>query len=282
MGPVMISVPHAGRAYSAAMADRSRVPPERLMKLEDRYADRLIAGLLECGYPALVAHLPRAVIDLNRDPRDIDPKMIADIPRHLPIIQTAKQRAGLGLFPRSLPRYGGLWRGAMSWAEAEGRIKLGHEAYHQRLAEALNHCAAYHDQIILMDVHSMPPLATMQGDGKRADVVVGDLYGASASSRLSEIALNVVKAHGLVGALNQPYPGSYVLERHGRPLNGRHAIQLEISRDLYLDDSLAEPGEGMAAMQVLLVDMAEQLTRAVSREPRTSRDDGHGWACAAE
>lgn len=278
---MLLSVPHAGRAYASAILGRSRVPLSMLMRLEDRYADHLPGMLLAQGYPALIAYLPRAVIDLNRSPRDIDPRMIADMPHSHPYIQTVKQRAGLGLFPRSLHRCGGLWRGLMTWEEAGDRIKRGHEAYHSRLAAMLGSVLERNGQAVLMDIHSMPPLPDPSEGRKRPDIVIGDLHGASASARYGEIALAVVRAHGLTAAYNHPYPGSYVLERHGAPMKGRHAIQVEISRDLYLDDELVEIGSGIGGVQSMLADMAEKLMREARAQGSAGGRD-ESWKQAAE
>lgn len=272
-GPVLLSVPHAGRFYAPAVLERSRLPLSHLQRLEDRHADLLIADLVARGYPAMVAHVPRAVIDLNRDPRDIDPALVRDIPHGQPLIQSIKQRGGLGLFPRSLPRVGDLWRGAMLWEEAQRRIALVHDPYHRALERELERIHRRHGQALLVDVHSMPPLAPPGTGGGRADVVIGDRFGGSASNRLSAMAGAVLAGEGLNVALNTPYPGSYLIERHGRPLRGRHALQIEISRDLYLDESLAEPGDGLPRIRAVLV----RLVEALAQELRGDR-----WAEAAE
>lgn len=265
-GPVLLSVPHAGRAYAPAVLARSRMGLSHLQRLEDRHADLLIEDLAARGCRALVARVPRAVIDLNRDPRDIDPVLVHGIPHGEPLIQSAKQRGGLGLFPRSLPRSGDLWRGAMGWDEASSRIAQMHRAYHGELERALDRLCRHHGQALLVDVHSMPPLLPSGRNGERADVVIGDRFGASASACLSEMAGSVLRAEGLRVALNHPYAGSYLIERHGQPGRGRHALQIEISRDLYLDGALEEPGAGLARMRGALTRLVEALERELSRD----------------
>lgn len=271
--PVLLSVPHAGRCYAPAILARARVPEDMLWRLEDRHADLLIADLVAMGYPALVARLPRAVIDLNRDARDIDARMVSGIPRHQPLLQSVKQRGGLGLFPRSLPRCGDLWRGAIGWEEAESRILHAHEPYHLAIGHELGLLAAGHGQALLVDVHSMPPLTLFAADRPRPDIVIGDRFGSSASGRLAEVARAVIEAHGLVPALNHPYPGSYLIERHGRPSCGHHALQIEISRDLYLDERMESPGAGLDRVRAMLVRLVEALAQELIRG---------GWSEAAE
>ena len=262
---MLLSVPHAGRSYAPAILERARVPAHVLQRLEDRHADLLIEDLVAKGYPGLIARLPRAVIDLNRDARDIDGRMVSAIPRNQPLIQSAKQRGGLGLFPRALPRYGDLWRGTISWDEAQGRISHAHEPYHSTIEGELDLLAGRHGQALLVDVHSMPPLSLFAAGRPRPDVVIGDRFGGSASGRLAEVASAVVEAHGMAAALNHPYPGSYLIERHGRPARGRHALQIEISRDLYLDERMESPGPGVGRVRNMLARLVEELGRELIR-----------------
>lgn len=258
--PLLVSVPHAGRFYPDREKARSAVPLEVLARLEDRHADALVAGLDARGYGVVVAHVARAVIDLNRDPRDIDRRMIAGMPHGQAVIETAKSRGGLGLFPRSLPRVGGLWRAPLPWVEAEARVAAIHAPYHALLDRQMHAIRAAEGQALLLDVHSMPPLERARYPaGQRPDIVIGDRFGASAATRFSESARAVVERHGLCAAVNHPYAGTYIAERHGRPAQGRHALQIEISRDLYLDERLEEPGQGLSAMRALIIDLAGAL-----------------------
>ncbi|MDQ4419113.1 N-formylglutamate amidohydrolase [Sphingobium sp. DEHP117] len=266
-GPVLISVPHAGRVYPAEVRAQSAHPHEALALLEDRYADALVTGLEMRGYRVVIAQVARAVIDLNRDPRDIDRRMIAGMPHGQALIETAKSRGGLGLFPRSLPRVGGLWRAPLHWDQARARIASVHAPYHARIEQEMRAIRAACGQALLLDVHSMPPLeAARFGGGMRPDVVIGDRFGASAAARFSEIARGVIARHGLRSALNHPYPGTYIAERHGRPALGRHALQIEISRDLYLDSRLREPGQGLAAIRAMVADLADTLREEAGRD----------------
>ena len=75
--PVLVAVPHAGRAYPPAVTARMREAELAQLRLEDRHADRLgVAIARETGAALLVAHAPRALLDLNRAEDDVDWDMI--------------------------------------------------------------------------------------------------------------------------------------------------------------------------------------------------------------
>ncbi|MEC3912095.1 N-formylglutamate amidohydrolase [Sphingobium sp. CR2-8] len=270
--PIILSVPHAGRAYGADLLASARVPVSILRRLEDRRVDILVEPLIARGFSIIVARTPRAMIDLNRHEREIDPGMIADLPRDATLQSSAKLRGGLGLFPRRMPGAHELWRGPMSWAEARRRIDTVHRPYHAALGHMMAAAREAHGHAILIDLHSMPPLGAAAGQAA-PDMVLGDRFGRSASTRLMMLAADVAASHGLTVAQNHPYAGDHMVDRHGRPEQGLHAIQLEIDRTLYLDGALDQPGPGVARMQAIIAGMVEALAVELPRA---------GYALAAE
>jgi N-formylglutamate amidohydrolase len=260
--PLVFAVPHAGRDYGYDLLDRARVTPLTLARLEDRFADLLADALIARGECVLIARRPRAMIDLNRDEREIDPQAIAGLPRDVHPQTSAKVRGGLGLVPDRLAYAGALWRHPLPWTELVRRIETIHRPYHAALAEALDAARARHGAALLVDIHSMPPLRTVPDHGGPSPrIVIGDRFGRSASDRLTGLAADVARRHGLPVSVNMPYSGNHILERQGAPRRGVHAIQIEMDRALYLQIDLMTPGPGLPAMQDLLVAMAESLAR---------------------
>jgi N-formylglutamate amidohydrolase len=261
--PVILSVPHAGRAYPPDLADDCRFPADRLLPLEDRLADRLAVASFEAGFTGIVAKTPRAVIDLNRAERDMDPGMLSR-PMDVQPILSAKARGGLGLVPRRTAVLGDLWRRRFSPEEIDDRINRHHRPYHNRLEALMEAARRRHGTAILLDIHSMPPLLQ---DGARTppQIVVGDRFGRSASSILTELAGATFEAAGLRVAYNAPYAGGHILDRHSAPADGLHAIQLEFDRRLYLDSHLRAAGDGLTDMARLLRQVAERLSDAAPR-----------------
>ncbi|MDO7834046.1 N-formylglutamate amidohydrolase [Sphingobium sp. HBC34] len=271
--PVILSVPHAGRAYPDDLLAAARVRPAVLRRLEDRWVDLLTHGLIARGFTVVVARTPRAMIDLNRHEREIDPAMIAGLPREAPLQSSTKLRGGLGLFPRRLPEAHELWRQPMTWAEACRRIEGVHRPYHAVIARLMTAAREAHGHAILIDLHSMPPLPPPAAGRVAPGLVLGDRFGRSASTRLMTLAADMIEARGLCVAQNHPYAGDHMIERHGRPEQGMHAIQVEIDRSLYLDVALERPGPGVARMQALVAHIAEALAAELPRA---------GYALAAE
>lgn len=248
--PVVISVPHAGRDYPPSLRAALAVPIAFAAALEDRHVDTL--ALAARGRETLfVAQRARAWIDLNRGEDERDFRVDEGAPRgRVPPGQT-KLRSGLGLIPRRAARANDLWKRRFSDAEVSVRIRDDYRPYHAAVAEALAAAKAGFGVAVLLDLHSMPPLDS----GVR--IVIGDRFGRSAAARFVAAVESEVGDRKL--ALNAPYAGGHILDRHGDPAGGVHALQLEVDRGLYLDFVLDRPGNGFAATAAMLKGMIAAL-----------------------
>ncbi|MBT2133427.1 N-formylglutamate amidohydrolase [Croceibacterium sp. LX-88] len=261
--PVLIAVPHAGRVYPAEFAENFRHSSQASLRLEDRFADLVAEAVArETGASLLVAHAPRAMIDLNRAPDDIDWDMVegeapATRARHA---AGRRARSGLGLVPRRLPGLGELWKQRMTREDLVSRIEQVHQPYHAALSRGLESLRDRWGAALLIDLHSMPPLGPKRGSDAAVDFVIGDRFGASASSSLSAAAFDHLTSIGRRAAHNRPYAGGYVLDRHASPSRGLHALQLEICRATYLDNELREPGPGLKAITSAVSGLIRRLS----------------------
>lgn len=263
--PVLIAVPHAGRAYPPGLAALMRDHESTALRLEDRFVDvvaREAAGL--CSASLFVAHAPRAMIDLNRDPRDLDLTMFCASEAEKISMRRAMLRGsaqgsrsmhGLGLFPRRLPGIGEIWRKPMRPEEANRRIAAVHSPYHEALGSALAEMRDLWGEVLLLDLHSMPDLPARAAGLPAATHVLGDRFGGSCRRELVDTAMVVLESAGVEYAYNRPYAGGYVLERHADPRCGINAIQLELARSLYLDDFGNGPGAGVASQARVVADL---------------------------
>lgn len=247
--PVLISVPHAGRRYPAAILQQMRRPTTDALMLEDRLIDTVAQEIAQTtGATLLLAEAPRAMIDLNRSPDDVDWEMVErgkKAPLHS--ARNHRARSGLGLVPRRLARTGEIWTTRLSAEELAVRVAQIHAPYHTMLGRLLADMHTGWGAALLIDLHSMPPLGRQSGQLAPAGYVLGDRFGASCAAAISSFALQQLGKFRRV-AHNLPYAGGYVLDRHGQPRRNIHALQLEVCRSLYLDASLTNLGARHAAV----------------------------------
>lgn len=252
--PVLLSVPHAGRRYAPALLAATRLPAATLGILEDPLVDRLIGHGIAAGAAAIVAHSPRAEIDLNRSLNDLDPNMVAPPLRGSSADAPLSRRAcaGLGLIPSRLIGYGAIWRRALARSEVDRRIAETHVPYHAAIAAALMDMRDRFGVAVLLDCHSMPPRAG-------SPIVLGDRYGASCASGLVDVVERVCAAHAMPTSRNDPYAGGEIVSRHGHPDAGIHAIQIEIDRRRYLAPDLRTPGAEFAQVATMIGAIVEAI-----------------------
>lgn len=248
--PVVLSVPHAGRDYPPALRAALAAPLGLVQALEDRHADTL--ALAARGHEiAIVQNRARAWLDLNRSEDERDPRIDEGAPIKRVSPGATKLRSGLGLIPRRAMGAADIWRRRFADDEVLARIASDHRPYHAAVADALAAARERFGIAVLLDVHSMPP------PDAGSQIVIGDRFGRSAAARF------VARIEGEAGsrrtALNTPYAGGYILDRHADPAGGIHALQLEIDRTLYLDARRDRPGAGFSATVAMLKRMIAAL-----------------------
>ena len=257
--PLVCSSPHSGRLYPAEMMALSALDRRDIRRSEDAYVDRLVDGAPGHGAPLLLARHARAYVDLNRAPYELDPQSFAG-PAGRPCTRTARAAAGLGSVARVVGEGREIYREPLAFAEAEARLERVHAPFHAELARLMDAAAARFGCAVLLDWHSMPAAAVAAAAGGAAPhVVLGDRYGAAASPAVVRRVQEAFASQGWRVARNQPYAGGWVVERHGRPRARRHAVQVEVRRDLYLDEAAVAPHEGFARLRAALDAVVEHL-----------------------
>lgn len=248
------------------LKDRSRLDPVRLRASEDALVDELFAAAPEFGAPLLCATAPRAWVDLNRGPHELDPALIEGA-RSTGINQ--RIAAGLGVVPRIVSEGTPIYNGKISLAEAEQRIAAVHTPYHARLDHLLRRAQDMFGQAILFDCHSMPSEALRAAPrvrGQLPDIVLGDRFGASASRDITQATQEAFESAGFLVARNAPFAGGYIIQRYGRPARGMHAVQIEIDRGLYLDQPKIAASKDFDTIKQRLTDVTRQLAAITPRQ----------------
>jgi N-formylglutamate amidohydrolase len=242
--PAVFDSPHSGRIYPASFLKTSRLDALTLRRSEDCFIDELFGAVVGLGCPLLKANFPRAFLDLNREPYELDPAMFADRLPSFANTTSMRVAGGLGTIPRIVSEHEEIYKGQLAFAEVEARIERLYRPYHLALQGLLEATAALFGHALLIDCHSMPSTAAPPGPagrGRRADVVLGDRYGSTASATLTEALERSLAAQGFQVVRNKPYAGGFITQTHGRPQAGVHAIQVEINRALYVDERTMAP-----------------------------------------
>lgn len=247
--PVVLSVPHAGRDYPVWLVGLARHGRNSLAALEDPLVDRLVWRAMGQGAGAVIAQAPRAAIDCNRAEDEIDPAIIHGHRRTRP---SPRARGGLGIVPSRTAAHGHLWLEPIGGDELESRLRQAYLPYHRAIEDQVQLLLARFGCALLLDCHSMP------ASKGTAQVVFGDRFGRSAAPWLVAEAQAVATEAGFTAAANDPFAGGHVLDRHGAPHNGVHALQVEIDRRCYLTPA-GEPGRRFDEVAGLFERLAVRL-----------------------
>jgi N-formylglutamate amidohydrolase len=238
--PLVFASPHSGRIYPASFVRQSRLSPLNLRRSEDAFVDELFAGAVDIGAPLIAACFPRAFLDVNRAPAEIDAAMF-DGPLAMTVnAASPRVNAGLGVIPRIVRDGAEIYREKVPAREAQERLALFYRPYHAALARLIEGARERFGAALLIDCHSMPSAAAVP------DIVLGDRYGLSAAPPVIRAAERAFEAQGFRVARNVPYAGGFTTQLHGRPARGVHALQIEINRALYLDEETIEPAPAFA------------------------------------
>ena len=258
---VVFNSPHSGSDYPAEFLASSELDSLAIRSSEDAFVDELFSDAPEYGALFLLAHAPRAFIDLNRSASELDPAIVRGAKR---APANPRIAAGLGVIPRIVGNGQAIRSGKIPLQEAQNRIANYYTPYHSCLQNLIDLQRNVHGMAILIDCHSMPhksldaaPLVR----GKKPDIILGDRFGASCDRWITESVTKIFAAAGFVVARNAPFSGGYITQHYGRPTKGTHAFQIEINRALYMDEVRIERAECFDEICATLSDVTRQLAQ---------------------
>lgn len=260
--PLVFSSPHSGRCYPPDLIAASRLSPDRLRRSEDAYVEELFQGVVAFGAPLLAARFPRAYIDLNREPYELDPDLFEDALPAFANTRSLRVLGGLGTIARVVGDAEEIYRRRLSVAEAMARIETFYWPYHAALRELIEQARQRFGFAILIDCHSMPSSSAAEGapaSEPRAQFVLGDRFGASCASDLTRLVEQSLSRLGYAVARNRPYAGGYITEHYGAPARGVHALQLEINRALFTDEASVTLTGGFEPMRAVVMTLVAGL-----------------------
>ncbi len=260
--PLVFASPHSGCSYPATFIAASPLDISALRKSEDCYVDELFSDVTDLGAPMVRALLPRAYLDVNREPYELDPDMFdGPLP---PFVNSSSARvaAGLGTVARIVATRREIYRNKLTFADVERRLSEFYRPYHRALRMMINRARDRFGFCVLVDCHSMPssglPLDT-DSSPQRVDMVLGDRSGLSCHPLITDVLDERLRGMGYRVLRNNPYAGGFTTQHYGDPANGVHTVQIEINRALYMDEATLQRRAGFAKLRADLRIAAQAL-----------------------
>lgn len=235
--PFIFNSPHSGRTYLRKFVAVSRLNLAALRKSEDTFVEQLFAPVVSLGAPLMHAHFPRAYLDVNREPYELDPALIAEALPHYANTKSVRVVGGLGTIARIVTEAEEIYRRPVALGDALARIDTLYKPYHAALSDLMDASIEKFGIAVLIDCHSMPSNPLYESGGLRPDFVLGDRFSTSCSPGFTRLVAEQLKGMGYRVAFNKPYAGGFITEHYGRPGKGRHALQIEVNRALYLNET---------------------------------------------
>jgi len=252
--PLIFDSPHSGAHYpedfdyacSFALLERA----------EDKYVDELFSCAPDYGGALLCALFPRSYIDVNRAECDIDPDLLEEEYPEA-INPTARSDAGIGLIRRLVKPGVPVYERDLSTREVQRRIETCYHPYHDALQRLIDEAHYNFGKIWHINCHSMPSssarprqaIGIIGSRSKAVDFCLGDRDGTSCSKEFTHSLRDFLKSMGYSVTINDPFKGVELVARHSQPARGRHSLQLEINKALYMDEEKNTKSVGYDALQ---------------------------------
>jgi N-formylglutamate deformylase len=248
--PAVFDSPHSGVDYPADFDFAA--PREMLRRAEDAFVDELYAAAPAHGALLIAARFPRSYIDANRSLLDIDEALL-EAPWPGPLARSRKTELGIGLVWRVLDNGDPIYARKLSVAEVTRRITHFHQPYQKAVKEAIDEAHAHFGAVWHVNCHSMPALSSQiseEGPGKpRADFVLGDRDGTTCGPEFTHFVRDTLAGMGYDVKVNDPYKGVELVRAFSDPASGRHSLQVEVNRRLYMDESSREKNAGFPELR---------------------------------
>jgi N-formylglutamate deformylase len=266
--PLVLDSPHSGRRMPPDF--RPQVDVASLRELEDCHIDALYRPAVALGVPLLAAQYPRTYIDANRHEGDVDLDLL-DAPWPEPLQPSGKAHLGKAVAWRLLDDGRPLYDRPLRVEELRWRIAMYHRPYHAALRRLLDAAHARFGHVVHLNCHSMNPVAGVMGVGgagqTRADFVLGDRDGSTCAPALTAFVRDRLAAHGYDVRVNDPYKGVELVRAYADPARGRHSLQLEINKRLYMHGLCGEPNDHFPVLQARLMQLLRDIVTTFQHRP---------------
>lgn len=262
---VILDSPHSGMDWPADF--RPDAPREAILTTWDAFVDQLWAGAPPLGAALLAARFPRAYIDANRAADDLDAALL-DAPWPSPLQATDYSRRGMGLIRRHALPGQLMYHTGLSPAAVQARLDHYYHPYRTALGALIDARHAAFGRVVHLNCHSMKSRGNamnVDNGAERPDIVVSDRHGTTADPALTAWSAAWFQDHGLAARVNSPYQGGDLVRHFGAPAAGRHSIQIEINRALYMNEGTFEPSAGFDAVRATVTAFVAALGLRIAR-----------------
>jgi len=223
--PIILSIPHCGIAFPDDIVqeyNQELLPPDDT----DWFVEQLYSFAAESGITIIYARYSRWVIDLNRNPNG---QSLYNDGRLITALCPTTNFLGEPIYNDG--------RHSVAPEEVQRRRARYFEPYYNKIQEILNNAKARFGRALLWDCHSVRRLVPSIYQQPFPDLILGSADGTSASPAIINKALELLGNSAYSLAHNHPFKGGYITRYFGKPQEGQHALQLEMVKQLYMDDS---------------------------------------------
>jgi len=265
--PVIYASPHSGRFYPRDFVESSQLNPTALRRSEDAFVDDIYESCTQHGSPLLKALYPRAYIDVNREPYELDPNMFDSPLPSFVNTESPRALAGLGTVAKIVTSGAEIYAKKLNFDQVDTRIREVYHPYHHALRTLIENTRHNFSSCVLIDCHSMPsntPGADGQPQVLNTDIILGDRFGTSCKSSLTENAQEILEDIGFRVRRNRPYAGGFTTQHYGDPNDRVHVLQIELNRALYMDETQVKPGADFDEIKMRLSEFIQRLNQVAN------------------
>lgn len=239
--PLVLDSPHSGTDYPEDFNHISDF--DVLRRAEDTYIHELYANAPRMGATLIGAHFPRSYVDVNRGLDEIDTSIL-DGKWTGPISDSEKAEAGIGLIWRVNQLNENIYDRKLSIEEAQARIDSYWQPYHDTLKSTLDEIYEKFGKVVHLNCHSMPEISnesSKEGPGvQRPQFCLGDRFGTTCDPEIVQLTKSTLEGLGYQVSVNEPYAGVELVRAYSDMKNNRNSLQIEIRRDLYMNEKTLE------------------------------------------
>lgn len=252
--PLIFDSPHSGTAYPRDF-DYACAFTE-LEYAEDKFVDDLFSCAPEYGASFLQAHFPRSYIDVNRAADDIDPDLLDGDWPFSDMKPSSRSDAGIGLIRRLVKPGVPVYNRMLGAKEIQNRITKYYEPYHTALEKLIDDAHYNYGQVWHINCHSMPASSArpkqpmlIGAPAPGSDFVLGDRDGRTCDPGFTRALRDFIRGMGYTVTVNDPFKGVELVDRYSNPGRGRHSVQIEINKALYMNEETHEKTSDYEALK---------------------------------